>query len=698
MKNIILLLCSFFIINANAQNIGLGTTNPHPSAAIDITGNNKGILIPRTDTSSISSPADGLLMFQNSDNQFYYYANSIWNGMGGNAAFEKVGNTVKQSSVGTDDDFIFGRNSLPTNGDPTWNSYFFFDQSRYAFRGGRNIGSHWDTDSLGYGSFAYGQSTKAIGNASTAIGKSSITIGYANVAIGENNETRGYYSAAIGSRNKIRVSGFAFGINNLGTSANSMAFGYSNTNRGVASVAIGRNIETTSLNEVALGQSPTIYTDVDSTGYYINNRVFVIGNGNGSQRRDAFSIFQNGKGIYNGSFDIVGNNQYDSIGLYQNHSLFNNKGNFYGSIINVDQNSGFSDDIIGQQINVARNGIGKRFGLKTSLELFPTSTDPGYGIHSEVTSNATSQTAYAGYFSATGVGNFYSGYFLGKAFFNDKVGIGTESPDSPLNIVSDNYRTGINMDLEATNTSSYGIFLDITQEFNRNVFGSYFRGRLDGDSGTSYGVYAAGSSYIPVGVNGNVYGLYATAYKQSSGGSSYGVFANASGQATTEWGVYCNGDMRVTGTYNPSDLKLKKDIEITKNAEDLEQLLQLKVKKYNYKVKEFESINLPKGERTGFIAQEIQKLFPQYVKQTFHSTFDPEKHDHDLAHTFKEIEYLTVDYTALIPHMVSAIQGQQSLIKNQKVNLKQLKEDQLKQEIKIKDLENKLNQILQANK
>jgi hypothetical protein len=681
----------------NAQNIGIGTNNPHPSASLEIADTDKGILIPRTDTSSVSNPASGLLIFQNSDKQFYYHANSKWNAIGGSGAFEKVGTTIKQSSLGTDDDFIFGRSSLPTNGDPTWNNYFFFDQSRYAFRGGRNFGNDWDTDSLGYGSFAYGQLNRAIGNASVAIGRYSIANDFSNIAIGDNNVTYGNSSAAVGANNKIKSSGFAFGFNNLGTAGNSMAFGYSNTNRGVGSVAIGKNIETTSLNEVALGSSPTIHNNADSSGYNNDNRVFVIGNGLGSQRRDAFSIFQNGKGIYNGSFDIVGNNQFDSIGLYQDHSLFNNYGNFYGSIINVNQNSGFSDDIIGQQIKVARNGTGKRYGLKTSLSLFPTSTDPGYGIHSEVISNTSSQTAYAGYFSAGGVGNFYSGYFLGRAYFNDKVGIGIELPNSPLDIESNIYNTGINLDLQGVNATSYGIFSNTTQSFNRNVFGSYFRGRADGGAGTSYGVYASGASYIPAGVNGNAYGLYATAYKQFSGGSSFGLYANASGQASTEWGVYCNGDMRVTGTYNPSDLKLKKNIKISNEIEELNKLLQLKVKQYNYKVKEFESINLPRGNRAGFIAQEIQKMFPQYVKQTFHSTFDPEKHDHDLAHTFEEIEYLTVDYTALIPHMVAAIQGQQAIIKKQENEFIELKENQIKQENRIKELENKLNELLLSN-
>lgn len=49
------------------QNVGIGTTTPNASAALDVSSNNKGILIPRLDSAqrvAISNPAEGLMVYQ----------------------------------------------------------------------------------------------------------------------------------------------------------------------------------------------------------------------------------------------------------------------------------------------------------------------------------------------------------------------------------------------------------------------------------------------------------------------------------------------------------------------------------------------------------------------------------------------------------------------------------------------------------
>jgi hypothetical protein len=47
--------------------------------------------------------------------------------------------------------------------------------------------------------------------------------------------------------------------------------------------------------------------------------------------------------------------------------------------------------------------------------------------------------------------------------------------------------------------------------------------------------------------------------------------------------------------------------------------------------------------------------------------------------------------------MVAAIQGQQAIIKKQENEFIELKENQIKQENRIKELENKLNELLLSN-
>ena len=57
--------------------VGIGTTTPDPSAALDITATGKGLLIPRMDSvtrTAISTPPDGLMVFQNDGRKGFWYA------------------------------------------------------------------------------------------------------------------------------------------------------------------------------------------------------------------------------------------------------------------------------------------------------------------------------------------------------------------------------------------------------------------------------------------------------------------------------------------------------------------------------------------------------------------------------------------------------------------------------------------------
>jgi hypothetical protein len=69
--------------NAFSQ-VGIGTSTPAASAALEVTSdaNNKGILIPRitaTQKDAISSPAQGLLIYQTTaPSGFYYYSGTAW--------------------------------------------------------------------------------------------------------------------------------------------------------------------------------------------------------------------------------------------------------------------------------------------------------------------------------------------------------------------------------------------------------------------------------------------------------------------------------------------------------------------------------------------------------------------------------------------------------------------------------------------
>jgi uncharacterized protein (TIGR02145 family) len=65
-----------------AQNIGIGTTTPHPSAALEISNNSKGVLVPRMsflERNQISNPAAGLLVYvTDSLPGFWYHNGTAW--------------------------------------------------------------------------------------------------------------------------------------------------------------------------------------------------------------------------------------------------------------------------------------------------------------------------------------------------------------------------------------------------------------------------------------------------------------------------------------------------------------------------------------------------------------------------------------------------------------------------------------------
>lgn len=80
------LIALFFIslcLSSFAQNdnVGIGTSNPDASALLDLSSNNKGLLIPRLSTAerlAIAQPALGLQVFDITLNQFWFFNGSVW--------------------------------------------------------------------------------------------------------------------------------------------------------------------------------------------------------------------------------------------------------------------------------------------------------------------------------------------------------------------------------------------------------------------------------------------------------------------------------------------------------------------------------------------------------------------------------------------------------------------------------------------
>ena len=81
MKNILILLLVGFTLPALSQT-GIGTTTPDPSAMLDVSSNDKGLLPPRmteAERDAITSPADGLVIYQTDGSVgLYVRSSSTW--------------------------------------------------------------------------------------------------------------------------------------------------------------------------------------------------------------------------------------------------------------------------------------------------------------------------------------------------------------------------------------------------------------------------------------------------------------------------------------------------------------------------------------------------------------------------------------------------------------------------------------------
>lgn len=87
-----IIACITALTTFSQNNIGIGTTSPAASAALDITSTTKGLLIPRMTTAertAIASPAKGLMVFDNTTSTYWFYNGSAWAEItgGGNSNF-----------------------------------------------------------------------------------------------------------------------------------------------------------------------------------------------------------------------------------------------------------------------------------------------------------------------------------------------------------------------------------------------------------------------------------------------------------------------------------------------------------------------------------------------------------------------------------------------------------------------------------
>jgi Chaperone of endosialidase len=116
-----------------------------------------------------------------------------------------------------------------------------------------------------------------------------------------------------------------------------------------------------------------------------------------------------------------------------------------------------------------------------------------------------------------------------------------------------------------------------------------------------------------------------------------------------------------------ADATIKKNISAI--VDPLQKLIQLSPKSFEYDHKAYKHLKLQPGTQYGFIAEDLQAIFPSLVKERSVSYMFGKN-------AYRQTKIKVIDEASLIPVLVAAIKEQQIAIENLKTEIQGLKKDQ----------------------
>jgi hypothetical protein len=147
-KHLFLLVILFLVAKTQAQNVGIGTPTPNSSALLDLSSNNKGLLMPRMTSAqrnAIIAPAKGLMAFDSSQNSFWYYTGSGWKELTGNS-YNSDSTLVVGQQVGS----IASHNLTSNSSNLPINNSSLIDSSGYLYDSGGPLGNYGNNENFVY--------------------------------------------------------------------------------------------------------------------------------------------------------------------------------------------------------------------------------------------------------------------------------------------------------------------------------------------------------------------------------------------------------------------------------------------------------------------------------------------------------------------------------------------------------------------
>jgi hypothetical protein len=691
-KKIWYILTLLFSVNTSVsgQSLAVNTdgSSANASALLDVKSNSKGMLIPRmsrTGREAIASPATGLLIFQNAPDSigFYYYDGGKWTWLLSNAnadslAWRTGGNTGTTDGyhfIGTKDNVPF---NIRVNNQMAGKIDQLLNNSFYGYRAGNSISFGSGNTGIGHQALfsnttgssnsAFGQEalyTNANGINNTAVGREvlySNTAGSSNTAIGR----QALYSNINGSTNTaIGREALYFNSNGSSNSATGFQALYKNIS-GIENSATGVQAlynNTSGDFNTATGQQ-ALFANTTGTGNTAVGTQAMVSNSTGYSNI-AIGAHAMRSGVSSNNIIAIGDSSlFNStgpgnmaIGSKAGYSVTTGTNNLFlgyqagynetGSNKLYIANSSANPPLIYGDFSSGRIGIGTispgdklevngniRFSATGTLLAAPSTIGSAYSVTIRAGDPYVPVGGSGGSVNITATNNMPSG----------GSGYGNLGPSGDVNITSGTgYNTaGGNINIIAGQTSCWA--LTGNSHSDVNIQGGANLVAADAASINLQGGGTVGASCPTANANGGSLIL------KSGIGTGTGLQGNIQllngnvgiGTSTPSQKLHVVGSICYTGGLAAcSDVRYKKNIKPLQN--NLSKLMQLKGVDYYWKTSEYSNMEFTERKQIGFIAQDLEKIFPEMV-------FTDDK------------GYKSIDYSRLTPVLVETIKEQQKEI------------------------------------
>lgn len=663
MKKIFFLLKTIFIFSVvyAQQGVAINTdgTNADNSALLDIKSNSKGILIPRVTSAqktAIVTPATGLLIYQTDGTSgFYFYNGNTWAPISATAGpltgWATTGNAATDSSI----NFIGTLDNKPLIGKVNGEQGFYLSPTKQLTFFGYQAGKSNTAGNNQFIGYQAGAQTTT-GNANHFSG---FQAGYMNTT-GYQNHFEGYRAG--GSNTTGAFNTFV-----------GLLAGYNNST-GSGNIFIGDNACegcTTGNQNIVIGQAAGQWNTGDnnlflgySAGYFnsgTENQFFgyFAGSSNTTGSYNHFSGFQAGisntTGLtnffegYKAGYSNTTANYNHFAGYKAGYSTTTGIANFFeGYSTGFSNTTGTQNYFSGMQAGYANTTasqnhfIGFQAGFNNTTGQNNHFAGFSAGTYNTTGSDNQFDGYTAGYSNTTGSHNYFSGSGAG---YKNSVGqnntyIGYQAGHEAVNAVS-NVMIGHQAGYYETGSDK----LYISNSFTTSplIYGEFgnkmarVNGRLEINSTDLEALTIKRNGPMSIDFINPAFGTGQLSIVAMNDGTFAGTQFVFHGANTNILTLIGTGNAVLAGTLTQSsDIRLKKNISPIENA--LSKINQLRGVTYNW-------IDNSKDntQQIGFIAQEVEKVFPQLVKTD-------------------EKGMKSVAYTNMIPVLLEAIKEQQQQI------------------------------------